>query len=395
MPLPTPFHARTSALCESLIFKEWAGYFAVGSYESHPAPEYFAFRNSVGLLDVSPLYKYEVTGKDSAAFLSYVATRDLREFDTGRVTYACFCDPHGKVIDDGTIARLDDHRFRATTASPTYGWLERNRRGFDVEIHDVSDSTAALALQGPFSRAVLEDLIGSAIRELRFFRIASATIAGVDIEISRTGFTGDLGYEIWIPSADALPVWDAIVEAGRPHAIQPAGLDALDVTRIEAGFILQDVDYFSAPRCLIESRKSSPFEIGLEWTVSLERDAFVGQAALRAEKARGSVWQMVGLEISWEGIERLYNAHGLPPSLSSHACRLAVPVYIGSRQVGQVTSSTWSPILKKYLAIATVATEHSRPGSDLLVEHTVEYERTSVAATVVERPFFDPERKRA
>jgi glycine cleavage system T protein (aminomethyltransferase) len=395
MPLPTPFHPRTSALCESLRFKEWAGYFAVASYDGHSDAEYFAFRNAAGLLDISPLYKYEITGPDSAAFLAYVATRDVRALATGRVTYACVCDAHGKVIDDGTIARLDDQRFRVTTASPTFGWLHRNRRGFDVTIRDVSDRTAALALQGPSSRAVLADLVGTAIAELRFFRVAAATIAGVEVEISRTGFTGDLGYEIWIPAGDALSVFDAIMESGRPHGLRPAGLDALDVTRIEAGFVLQDVDYFSAPRCAIESRKSSPLEIGLDWTVDLDRDGFVGQDALRAEKARGSTWQLVGLDISWEGIEALYSTHGLPPNLSSHASRDAVPVYVGSRQFGQVTSSTWSPLLKKYVAIATLKPEYAALDTEVLVEHTVEFERTSVKATVVRRPFFDPERKRA
>ena len=395
MPLPTPFHPRTSKLCESLQFKSWAGYFAVSSYQSHHDPEYFAFRNAAGLLDISPLYKYEVSGVDSAAFLASVATRDVGTLQAGRVTYACFCDSHGKVIDDGTIARIDERSFRVTTASPTFGWFERQRRGFDIQLRDVSDTLAALAIQGPNSREALASAADDEIRDLGFFGIMSTQIDGVDVQVSRTGYTGDLGYEVWLRSGDALPVWDALMEAGSPFRLQAAGLDALDVTRIEAGFVLQDVDYFSAPRCFIESRKSSPFEIGLGWTVDLEREPFVGQAALRAEHADGSDWQLVGLEISWEGIERLYAAWGLPPSLPTHACRDAVPVFSGGRQVGQVTSTTWSPILKKYIALATVRTAQSSVGTGLEIEHTVEFERSRVAATVVDRPFFDPERKRS
>ena len=395
MPLPTPFHPRTSELCESLQFKSWAGYFAVSSYQSHHDPEYFAFRNAAGLLDISPLFKYEVSGVDSAAFLSSVATRGLEALRVGRVTYACFCDPAGKIIDDGTIARIDDELFRVTTASPTFGWFERQRRGFDIELRDVSDLMAALAIQGPASRDALAEVAGEGVRDLGFFGITPAQIDGIDVQISRTGYTGDLGYEVWLRSREALPVWDAVMAGGAPFGLQPAGLDALDVTRIEAGFVLQDVDYFSAPRCVIESRKSTPFEAGLGWTVDIERDPFVGQAALRAEKAAGSAWQLVGLEISWEGIEDLYATWSLPPSLPTRACRDAVPVYSGGGQVGQVTSTTWSPILKKYIALATVRTAQAGLGTNLEVEHTVEFERSRVAATVVDRPFFDPARKRS
>ena len=394
MPVPTPFHARTSALCESLRYKDWAGYFAVCSYVSESDAEYFALRNAAGLLDISPLFKYEISGQDSAAFLSFVATRRIGPLRVGRVTYACFCDADGKLIDDGTIARIDDRSYRVTTGSPAYGWFVRNTRGFDVEVVDASEATAALAIQGPSSGAVLRELVGDEIRDVRFFGLAAARIAGVDVEISRTGYTGDLGYEIWIPAAGALDVWDRIYAAGLPFGMQPVGLDALDVTRIEAGFVLQGVDYFSAPRCLIESRKSTPFDVGLGWTVALDREPFLGSAALTAERNRGSDWQLVGLEISWPSLERLYNAHGLPPALPAHASREAVPVYSGGVQIGQVTSRTWSPILKQYIALATVRAELARVGNRLLVEHTVEYRRDTVPATVVETPFFDPDRKR-
>ena len=395
MPLPSPFHPRTLALCESLHFKSWAGYHAVCSYEPHHDPEYVAFRQSAGLLDISPLFKYEVTGPDSAAFLSYVTTRSIERLATGRVTYACLCDGQGKLIDDGTIARLDDHRYRMTTASPAFGWLQRNRRDFDVQIKDVSTDVAALAIQGPRSRDVMAAVLGSRVESLRYFGVMPGKLDGVDVELSRTGYTGDLGYELWLPAEAALKVWDAVFEAGQPHALLPAGLDALDVTRIEAGFVLQGVDYFSAPHCVIESRKSSPFEAGLGWTVQLDRDPFIGHRALQQERDGGSPWQLVGLEISWEGIERIYGEQGLPPALPTAACRSAFPVYTAKEQVGQVTSSTWSPILKKYIALATIKTEFASPETLLSVEHTVEYERTRVPAQIVDRPFFDPPRKRS
>ena len=394
MPVPTPFHERTSALCSSYRWKEWAGYYAVCSYDTCHEPEYAAFRHAAGLLDVSPLQKYLVTGRGAAGLLAYVMTRDITRLKVGRVTYTCFCDAHGKVIDDGTVARLEENTFRVTSASPALAWLERHSRGFSVEITDQSESIAALAVQGPTSRAVLENALGAEL-QLPFFRIAAGNIGGIEVEISRTGYTGDLGYEVWVPAEHALAVWDALMAAGRPHGLLPAGLDALDVTRIEAGFVLHDVDYFSAPRCLIESRKSSPFEIGLGWTVHLDRDAFVGQEALRAERERGTTWALVGLEMNWEEIERLYGRYQLPPQLPATAWRTAVPVFEGGRQVGQATSGVWSPILKKNLALASVRAEHAATGTALAIEHTVEYERRSIAARVVERPFFDPERKRA
>lgn len=393
MPVPTPFHERTAKLCTSYRWKEWAGYHAVCSYDTCHEPEYAAFRHAAGLLDVSPLQKYRVAGSDAARLLAYVMTRDITRLAVGRVTYTCFCDERGKVIDDGTVARLDDETFRVTSASPAYAWLSRHTRGFTVEIEDQSEAIAALAVQGPTSRAVLEEALEAELK-LPFFRVAAGAIDGVEVEISRTGYTGDLGYEVWMPAEHALSVWDTLIAAGRPHGLLPVGLDALDVTRVEAGFVLQDVDYFSAPRCLIESRKSSPFEIGLGWTVQLDRDPFVGQAALRAEQARGPAWSLVGLEMSWEELERLYDRYQLPPHLAATAWRTAVPVFEGGRQVGQATSGTWSPILKKSLALASVRTEHAAIGTALAIEHTVEYERRAVACRVVDRPFFDPERKR-
>jgi aminomethyltransferase len=394
MPIPSPFHERTQALCTSYRWKDWAGYAAVCSFDTTHEREYHAFRQTAGLLDVSPLFKYEVKGRDAARLLSRMMVRDAGKLRAGRVAYSCWCDDAGKVIDDGTIARLDEQHFRVTAADPTLYWLAELARGLDVQVEDSSARLAALALQGPTSRAVLGAAAETDLSALKFFGVTRSRVGGREVWVSRTGYTGDLGYEVWVERDGALAVWDALMAAGKPFGIEPAGLDALDVTRIEAGFILLGIDYYSAPKVVLEARKSTPFEIGLDWTVDLDRAPFVGRDALAAEKQRGAAWKLVGLEVSWEALEALYESYGLPPALPATARRDGLPVYSGGRQVGKVTSHTWSPLLKKYLALASVLSPHAAPGTVLDMEHTVEFERRRVPATVVKTPFFDPERKR-
>ncbi len=394
MPLHTPFHERTAALCTSYQWKDWAGHAAVCRYAHSHEPEYYAFRQSAGLIDVSPLYKYEVRGPDAARLLARMMVRDIAKLRIGRVTYCCWCDDHGKVIDDGTVTRLDEDWYRVTAAEPTLHWLQRLGRGMQVRIEDASASLAALALQGPNARAVLAACSDADLDGLRFFRVTTAKLDGVDVWITRTGYTGDLGYEIWTQSENALRMWDALVAAGTAFGLRPCGLDALDMTRIEAGFVLAGVDYFSAPRVVLESRKSTPNEIGLGWTIDLERDPFIGQDALRREKKYGSAWQLVGLEVDWATLEALYDSYGLPTYLPAEACRSALPVYRGRRQVGQATSHTWSPLLKKQLSLATVRLEDAALGNELQIEHTVEFERRTTKAMIVPMPFFNPTRKR-
>lgn len=394
MALEGPFHDRLAAGCSSWLWKDWAGFAAVRRYEPDLEPEYFALREQAGLIDVSPLHKYAVEGPQAGALLAFVTSRDLRSLAPGRVAYLCLCDERGKVIDDGTVARLAEDRYRLTTASPALHWLLEWAQGFDARVHDVSEEICALAVQGPTSRDVLARVAGPAIAELRYFGITAASAGGLAVEVSRTGYTGDLGYEVWADPRDAGRLWDLLAEAGRSFGLRPVGLDALDMARIEAGFVLQDVDYFSAPRCVIESRKSSPFEIGLGWTVELDREPFLGQQALREERARGPRWALVGLELDQEVLDRLYDEHGLPPRLPAEASREAVPVYDGPDQVGQMTSSTWSPILKKAIGLASVDARYASLGTQVAVEHTVEFARRRVPARVVQRPFFDPPRKR-
>ncbi|GMU66739.1 MAG: aminomethyltransferase [Acidobacteriota bacterium] len=394
MPIPSPFHERTRPLCRSWRWKDWAGYAAVCSYDTTHDREYFAFRESAGLLDVSPLYKYEVKGQDAAVALSRMMVRDVGRIKVGRVAYSCWCDDDGKVVDDGTVARLAEDHFRVTAADPTLHWLLAVSRGLAVEVEDSSVALAALALQGPTSRAILAAASDADLSALRFFGVTPARIAGIDGWITRTGYTGDLGYEVWVARERALELWDGLMAAGASFGITPAGLDALDMARVEAGFILLGVDYFSSTKVVLESRKSTPFELGFDWMVDLDRGPFVGRAALAREKRDGSKWALVGLEVSWEALEALYESYGLPPSLPAHARRDAILVSADGRQVGQATSHTWSPLLKRYVAIASVRPEHAAAGTRLELEHTVEYERRSVPATVVSLPFFDPERKK-
>ena len=394
MPRTTPFHSRTSGLMESMAWKEWAGYAAACNFDAHSEREYFAIRQSAGLLDVTPLYKYDVTGSDAASFLSRVWTRDITKLKPGRVVYGCMCDGDGKVLDDGTITYLGENAFRVTSSEPWLGWYSRHSRGMDVEIEDSTDRISALALQGPCSRDILRELTDCDLDSMRFFGTAAGKIAGADGRITRTGYTGDLGYELWMHNADAERVYDALLEAGKPYNMEPIGLDALDVSRIEAGFVLQGIDYICAQRCLIEARKSTPEEAGLGWTVNLDREGWIGRDALLREREVGPKWGLVGLELDWAELEELYEQYNLPPHLAPVACRSAVPVYSSGRsQVGQVTSSTWSPTLKKYLALGQVYAQHAKVGTKLKVEYTVEFERRTVTATVVKRPFFDPERK--
>lgn len=396
MPIGTAVHERTFPLCESLNYREWSGYYAPSAYEAHHEHEYNAIRNAAALIDVSPLYKYMVTGRDATRLVNRILTRDIHKVKQGQVIYCCWCDEHGKTIDDGTVTRLEENRYRWTAADPSLRWFRENAQGLDVSIEDISEKTAALALQGPTSGRLLMDVCDADIRNLKYFRMLSTKIAGVPVDISRTGYTGDLGYEIWMPWQDAVRVWDALAAAGRHHDLHAAGMLALDVARIEAGLILIEVDYFSSKRAWIEQQKYSPFEIGLGKLVHLEKDHFIGKQALEAEQKRGGpARQLVGLEMDWDEIEALFERLGMPPQIPATASRVAVPVYRDGVQVGKATSTTWSPTLKKMIALASVGREHAKPGTKMRMEFTVEAVRHTVGVTVHELPFFNPKRKTA
>jgi aminomethyltransferase len=396
MPVGTAFHERTFPLCESLNYREWSGYYTVSSYEPHHEHEYNAIRNAAALIDISPLYKYRLSGKDATRLIDRIITRDMRKVSVGQVIYTPWCDERGKVIDDGTVSRLEENVYRWTAADPSLRWFSQNAAGMDVSIEDISESVAALALQGPTSGRLLSSLVADAdIANLKYFRVTTGTIAGVPVEISRTGYTGDLGYEIWVASERALSVWDALMTAGRAFDIHPAGMLALDVARVEAGLLLIEVDFNSSKKALVEEQKYSPFELGLGRLVHTTKSRFIGQAALIEEQKLGSPREIVGLEIDWPEVERLYENVGLPPAVSAVASRVAVPVFKDGKQIGKATSSMWSPTLKKMIALATVSRPYTAPGTSLEFEVTVEAKRHRVRATVVKTPFFNPKRKTA
>jgi aminomethyltransferase len=396
MPIGTPFHQRTFPLCESLNYREWSGYYTVSAYETHHEHEYNAIRNAAALIDISPLFKYRVTGRDATRLVDRIITRDMRKVSVGQVVYTPWCDEQGKVIDDGTVSRLEENVYRWTAADPSLRWFTQNAAGLGVQIEDISESVAALALQGPTSGQLLKTVVeGADIANLKYFRVTRGSIAGVPVEISRTGYTGDLGYEIWVEIDQALKVWDVLIDRGRPFEIKPAGMLALDVARIEAGLLLIEVDFNSSKKALVDEQKYSPFEMGLDRLVNLDKDRFIGRQALINEAKHGPAKQIVGLEIDWTEVERRYEAVGLPPSVSPIASRVSVPVYANGSQIGKATSTTWSPLLKKMIALATVKREFAKPGTQIKIEITVEAVRHLVGAKVAKTPFYNPKHKTA
>ena len=396
MPIGTAFHEKTFALCESLNYREWSGYYTVSAYETHHEHEYNAIRNAAALIDISPLFKYRIRGRDAMRLVDRVVTRDMRRVSAGQVIYTPWCDENGKVIDDGTVSRLDENTYRWTAADPNLRWLHLNARGLDVEIEDISEKVAALAVQGPMSGRLLKTVFeGADIENLKYFNVTRGAIAGVPVDVSRTGYTGDLGYEIWMAWDQAVRVWDALIDRGRAFDIHPAGMLALDVARIEAGLLLIDVDFNSSKKAAIEQQKYSPFELGLCRLVHLDKEKFIGRDALMREQKDGHAREIAGLEIDWLSVERIYDEAGLPPALPAAASRAAVPVYKNGNQIGKATSTTWSPALKKLIALATLKRDFAKPGTILEMEMTVEAVRHRVQATVVKTPFFNPKRKTA
>ncbi|MFL2983685.1 MAG: aminomethyltransferase family protein [Candidatus Neomarinimicrobiota bacterium] len=391
----SPFFERTSKLNESQEWRRWSGYLSATNYELTHENEYFAIRTKAALLDISPLYKYIIEGNDAQRFLHKLVTRNILICKIGQVMYTPWCDEDGKVIDDGTIQRLSENKFRITSAEPNLEWLEHNSFGLDLNINDDSLTTAALAIQGPNSRAILNAISDKSLNKLKFFWMMDTHLGGIPVSISRTGYTGDLGYEIWINPKDALSVWDLLIQGGKPYGITPTGLQALDISRIEAGLILLDVDYISSRHALIESRKSSPFELGLGWSVKMKKENFIGKTALELELQNKPEWEFVGIEILWNPLEKHYRKVGLAPDLPSKAWRTSAPLYKGSEQIGYATSGAWSPILKQYIALAHIKNDYAREGALIDFELKIEHFRKLTPARIVKTPFFDPKRKRS
>jgi aminomethyltransferase len=396
MTVGSPFHQRTSALNQKLAWEDWQGTYAASVFADFHDIEYNAIREAVAAIDVSPLFKYLVSGPDAVWLVDRIITRDATKIAVGRVVYTPWCDERGKVIDDGTVGRIDETTFRWTAAEPNLRWLEMNAVGLDITVDDVTDELAALALQGPHARRVLESVTGEDWSEVPYFGRRPAAIGGVDIDVTRTGYTGDLGYELWIPADRAVGVWDAVFEAGEPYGIRPVGMRAMDVARVEAGLILIDAEHTGSRWAVSAEQEYSPGELGMDRLVNLDKAEFVGKRALAAERAEGGPRRrLVGLTYDWEGIERAFDAHGLPPALSPETTSERTPLRRGGPQVGRVTSRTWSPMLKRVIALASVGREHAEPGTVLEAEWDVEGRRHTVAATVTPLPFLDLPRKRA
>jgi aminomethyltransferase len=396
MSVGTAFFERQRELNVKLSWGEWAGYHAPAVFADFVDIEYNAIREAAAVIDVSPLYKYEVVGPDAVALLDRVVTRDVSAVVDDQVIYTPWCDEEGKVIDDGTLTRLAADRFRVTAADPSYRWFALNATGLDVEVRDVSESIAGLALQGRLSREVLSSATGEDWSELRYFRRRATRIADVDVDVTRTGYTGDRGYELWIPVEGALAVWDRVFEVGADHGIRPAGIQALDISRVEASLILIEAEYTSARHAFAKELKYSPFEIGLGRLVAFDKEVeFTGRRALVAERdAGGPERRLVGLELDWSGIEAMYARHGLAPQISPYVHRDPVPVSREGVQVGRATSVGWGPTIKRMVGFGSVAKHLTELGTRVSVEWTVEGERGKVGATVVPMPFLDLERKR-
>ena len=393
----SPFHCYTSALMQANQWRRWAGYMAASAYEMTHDREYLALRNACALIDVSPLCKYQITGKESLAFLNRLVTRDVSKCSIGGMLYTPWCDSRGKIIDDGTIAHLGENSYRLTSAEPNLRWLQDNAIGMDVKIEDVSEQLGSLALQGPKSRQLLLTLTDAPLADLKYYRFVNTVIADTPVMISRTGYTGDLGYELWL-NADQISterVWNALITAGHAFALQPAGIWALDVARIEAGLIMLDIDYTPANKAMIDGQTSTPLELGLEWAISWNKGNFVGRKALLVEKQHRSSTLLVGLEIDHSEFEREHHALGLTVPYPFVAWRAMVPLHTSNgEQVGYATSGVWSPTLKKYIALGHLQSRYAKPDSVITIELDVDRYRKPFKAKVTKLPFFNPARKK-
>jgi len=393
----TAFSPRQQELNTKQAWGEWAGYFAPAVYADFHDIEYSAIREAAAVIDTSPLYKYVVRGADATRLLDRVITRDVSKMQVDQVYYTPWCDEAGKVVDDGTVTRIAEREYRITAADPCYRWFLLNATGLDVDVEDVSAQLAGLALQGKLSREVLEAATRQDWADVKYFRHRRTEIGGVEVSVTRTGYTGDRGYELWIPSDGALDVWDAVFEAGEPFGLFPAGIRALDAARVEAGLILIEAEYTSAKHAISPEQTYSPFELGLGRLVDLGKAAdFTGRRALIAEQqAGGPPRRLVGLELDWAGIESMYAKHGLASMISPFVDRAPVPVYKDNKQVGRATSISWGTTIKKMVGFGSVDKDLEKLGTRVSVEYSVEGERGKVAATVVVLPFLDLPRKRA
>lgn len=395
----TPFHPRTSALNETGLWSHWSGYLATDQYQMSTKFEYFALRNAVGVIDTSPLYKYRISGKDAERFLSGLLTRDIRKCRPGQAHYTLWCDDDGWVVEDGVILRLSDNEYLLTAAEPNQSYLQNLAGGYSLEIEDVSDSYGALAVQGPNALAVLAQLAPE-VERLDYFHLTPAKIGDASVIISRTGYTGDLGYEIWTERADALAVWDAVFEAGRPYGMIPCGQTSLLITRIEAGLILIDVDFYSARFAWNDDQRATPSELGMGWMLrdlATDDRIFVGRRAIEREIAEGtSRWKTVGIIVDWVDWDRTHNQRGLVPPKDHTPEHGGMMIYDDNlKRIGYTPSFVYSPMLQRHIGITRIRPEFAGVGTKVGLEVTIDHRYEVVDAEVTRLPFFNPPRKTA
>jgi aminomethyltransferase len=395
----TPFHHRLSELNRTGLYSHWSGYLSALRYDMSAKHEYFAVRNSAGFFDTSPLFKYWIRGKDAERFLAGVLTRDVRQCRPGRAQYTIWCDDRGYVLEDGVVFRHSDTEFFMTTARPNLGYFTDLIGRLSVEIEDVSDDFGVLAVQGPRSREILETLTPD-VNGLAFFDLCSTKIGTAPVTLSRTGYTGDLGFEIFVGADHALPVLDAVIDAGAGRGLRPFGEDALLMTRIEAGLVLIDVEFSSSRLAYNDNERITPRELGFGWMlrgIDAPDRPFIGRAALRKELAdKTSRWLTVGLSVDWHQFDRLHTEAGLLTPKDETPLSYESMLYDDEgERIGYATGLMYSPMLQRHIAMARVRPDLASPGSRVNLEITIDHRYRTVAADVARLPLFNPTRKTA
>ncbi len=380
--LRTPFYPRLAELDTLNTWHNWAGYSSAEALYCEDV-EYFAIRNSTGVFDITPMTKYRITGPDALTFLDRLVTRDMKKIKPGRVAYAIWCDDQGQVIDDGTIFHLKEGEYRLCSQERHFAWLTTASIGFDVSIKEETAEIAALAVQGPTSYSILKNIGVNGLDELKPFGLIHNEFGGTELMISRTGFTGDLGYELWISPDKAIELWDALFEAGKFHGIRAIGTHALDLARKEAGYLAPFEDFLPAETTVRLGRTRSPLELGMEWLVDFNKDNFNGRRALIKEKEQGSVWRLVKLDI--EGNKTAGHSYIYAQEKNNKS------------EIGFITSAAWSPICKQNIALGTVRRPFGKAGENVWVEiyyqREMHWNRVMAKAEVIDKPFWFPERR--
>ncbi len=395
----TPFHERLSELNRTGLYSHWSGFLSALRYDMSAKHEYFAVRNSAGFFDTSPLFKYWIRGKDAERFLAGVLTRDIRQCRPGRAQYTIWCDDRGFVLEDGVVFRHSDNEFFMTTARPNFGYLSDLIGRLSVQIEEVSDDYGVLAVQGPRSREILETLTPD-ITGLGFFDLCHTKIAGAAVTLSRTGYTGDLGFEVFVGADDALPVLDAVIEAGEGRGLRPFGEEALLMTRIEAGLVLIDVEFSSSRLAYNDTERITPRELGFGWMlrgIDAPDRPFIGRNALRRELAdKSSRWLTVGLLVDWQEFDRLHaEARLLTPKDETPQSYESMLYDDEGERIGYATGLMYSPMLQRHIAMARVRPDLASAGSRVNLEITIDHRYRTVAAEVARLPLFNPPRKTA